>query len=96
DLPGEPPRLFVVTRNAQTVVDGDITNLEQAGLRGLVRVIGAEYPHLRVTHIDVDRHTAAQNVAGELVSGSEEDETAWREDHWYRARLNLGPLGPDD
>lgn len=96
DLPGEPPRLYVVTRNAQTVVDGDITNLEQAGLRGLVRVIGAEYPHLRVTHIDVDRHTAAQNVAGELVSGSEEDETAWRDDHWYRARLNLGPLGPDD
>lgn len=96
DLPGEPPRLYVVTRNAQAVVDGDVTNLEQAGLRGLVRVIGAEYPHLRVTHIDVDNHTAAHNVAGELVSGSEEDETAWRDDHWYRARLNQRPLGPDD
>ncbi|MBA0045039.1 type I polyketide synthase [Mycobacteroides sp. LB1] len=96
DLPGESPRLYVLTRDAQTVVPGDVTNLEQAGLRGLVRVIGAEYPHLRVTHIDVDGHTDAQNVAGELVSGSEEDETAWRGGQWYRARLNLGPLGPDE
>ncbi len=29
-------------------------NLEQAGLRGLLRVIGAEHPHLRPTQIDVD------------------------------------------
>ncbi|HEY9303576.1 MAG TPA: type I polyketide synthase, partial [Mycobacterium sp.] len=34
DLPGEPPRLYVVTREAQTVVAGDRPNLAQAGLRG--------------------------------------------------------------
>ena len=54
EIPGEPPRLYVVTRNAQTVVAGDVANLEQAGLRGLMRVIGTEHPHLRATQIDVD------------------------------------------
>ena len=36
---GEPPRLYVVTRNAQTVLPDDRANLDQAGLRGLMRVI---------------------------------------------------------
>jgi polyketide synthase 5 len=47
ELPGEPPRLYVVTRTAQTVLAGDRPNLEQAGPRGLMRVIGTEHPHLR-------------------------------------------------
>ena len=57
DLPeaaGEAPRLYVVTRGAQTVVAGERPNLEQAGLRGLLRVIGAEHPSLHPTQIDVD------------------------------------------
>src|SRR5262249_49151188 len=54
DAPGEPPRLYVVTRAAQSVLPGDQLNLEQAGLRGLMRVIGTEHPHLRATQIDVD------------------------------------------
>ena len=54
DLPGEPPRLYVVTRGAQTVLADDRANLDQAGLRGLLRVIGAEHPQLRPTQIDVD------------------------------------------
>jgi polyketide synthase 5 len=29
---GEPPRLYVVTRNAQTVLPDDRANLDQAGL----------------------------------------------------------------
>ena len=78
EIPGEPPRLYVVTRNAQTVVAGDLPNLEQAGLRGLMRVIGTEHPHLRATQIDVDEATDAEQLAQQLLGGSEEDETAWR------------------
>ena len=37
--PGEPPRLYVVTRAAQSVLTGDQVNLEQGGLRGLMRVV---------------------------------------------------------
>jgi polyketide synthase 5 len=96
ELPGKSPRLFVVTRNAQFVTADTAVNLEQAGLRGLLRVIGAENPHLRVTHVDVDERTDADKLAQELLSGSNEDETAWRDGQWYAARLRPSPLRPDE
>jgi polyketide synthase 5 len=96
DIPGEPPRLYMVTRNAQTVVDGDVANLEQGGLRGLVRVIGMEHSHLRATQIDVDENTDAEQLARQLLGESDEDETAWRNGQWYTARLCPGPLRPEE
>jgi polyketide synthase 5 len=96
DIPGDPPRLYVVTRNAQTVVAGDRANLEQAGLRGLMRVIGTEHPHLRATQIDIDEETDAEQLARQLIGGSEEDETAWRDGQWYTARLCPTPLRPEE
>jgi polyketide synthase 5 len=96
EIPGEQPRLYVVTRKAQTVLAGERANLEQAGLRGLMRVIGAEHPHLRATQIDVDEQTDAEQVAAELLSGADEDETAWRDGQWYTARLHPSPLRPEE
>ena len=99
ELEGELPRLFVVTRQAQIVRSHDSeehVNLEQAGLRGLLRVIGSEHPLLRTTQIDVDEHTEAEQVAQQLLGGSEEDETAWRNGEWYAARLCPGPLSHDE
>ena len=63
EAPGEPPRLYVVARNAQSVVAEDVPNLEHAGLRGLVRAIGMEHPRLRATQIDVDGATDGEHVA---------------------------------
>ena len=91
-----PPRLFVVTRNAQTVLSGDVTNLEQAGLRGLVRAISTEYPHLRATQIDMDEESDTELPARQLLGPSEEDETAWRNGQWHTARLSPAPLRPQD
>ena len=96
EIPGEPPRLYVVTRTAQTVLAGDRPNLEQAGLRGLMRVIGIEHPHLRATQIDVDEATDAEQLARQLLSESDEDETAWRNGQWYAARLCPTPLRPEE
>jgi polyketide synthase 5 len=96
EIPGELPRLYVVTRNAQTVVASDVANLEQAGLRGLMRVIGTEHPRLRATQIDVDADTDAEQLAQQLLGGSEEDETAWRNGQWYAARLCPTPLRPEE
>jgi polyketide synthase 5 len=90
------PRLYVVTRNARTVTAADVANLEQAGLRGLLRVIGAEHPHLRPVQIDLDEATDAKQVGQQLLSGSEEDETAWRNGQWYTARLCPAPLRPEE
>ncbi|MGH3629723.1 MAG: polyketide synthase dehydratase domain-containing protein, partial [Sciscionella sp.] len=95
DIPSESPRLYVVTANAQTVVAGDRANLELAGLRGLIRVIGMEHPHLRATQIDVDQDTDAEQLARQLLGRSEEDETAWRNGQWYTARLCPSPLRPE-
>jgi polyketide synthase 5 len=93
---GEAPRLYAVTRGAQTVLSDDCANLEQAGLRGMLRVIGAEHPYLRTTHIDVDEQTDAEQLARQLLAGSDEDETAWRNDVWYAARLCPAPLRPEE
>ncbi|PEG33479.1 polyketide synthase [Mycolicibacterium agri] len=90
------PRVYVVTRNAHTVVEGDVANLEQGGLRGLTRVIGVEYPQLRPTQIDLDQSTDFEQVAHQLLSGSDEDETAWRNGEWYTARLFPTPLRPEE
>lgn len=94
EIPGEPPRLYVVTRGASTVLPGDVPNLEQAGLRGFIRVIGTEHPHLSATQIDMDGSTTTDALAQQLLSGSEEDETAWRDGQWYVARLTPSPLLP--
>ncbi len=96
DIVGEPPRLYVITRSAQAVTTGEEIGLDHGGVRGLLRVIGAEHPALRPTQIDIDAHTAADAVAGELLSGSDEDETAWREGSWYAARLRQSPLRPGE
>lgn len=95
DVPGEP-RLYVVTSDAQTVRNGEQANLEQAGLRGLMRVLGTEHPELRATQIDVDEHTEGEQLAQQLLARSDEDETAWREGQWYTARLSATPLRADE
>ena len=85
------------TRNAQTVLSDDRPNLEQGAVRGLLRVIGAEHPHLHTTHIDVDEETSAEQVVRQLLLvGPDEDETAWRNDEWYTARLCPAPLRPEE
>jgi polyketide synthase 5 len=93
---GEHTRLYVVTHGAQTVVDGDVANLEQAGLRGLIRVIGTEHPHLRASQIDLDDSTDADHLTRQLLSESDEDETAFRHGDWYVARLSPTPLRPEE
>jgi NADPH:quinone reductase-like Zn-dependent oxidoreductase/NAD(P)-dependent dehydrogenase (short-subunit alcohol dehydrogenase family)/acyl carrier protein len=96
EVPGEPPRLYVVARNAQSVVAEDIPNLEHAGLRGLVRAIGMEHPRLRATQIDIDETADGEQLARQLLTGTEEDETAWRNGQWYTARLCPSPLRADE
>lgn len=93
---GELPRLYVVTHDAQSVLAGESPNLEQAGLRGLIRVIGTEHPHFGVTQIDIDESADCELLARQLLGGSEEDETAWRNGRWYTARLCPTPLRPEE
>ncbi len=92
----EPPRLYVVSRDAASVLPGDQPNLEHGGLRGLVRVIGAEHPQLTPTLVDVDEGTAGKLVAHQMLLGGPQDETAFRNDEWYTAHLYPSPLRPEE
>ena len=58
--------------------------------------IGNEHPPLAPTQIDIDTHTGAGSVAQEILSGSAEDETAWRHGNWYAARLRTTPLRAEE
>lgn len=87
------PRLWTVTGTAQHVVPGDRPDLGQAGLRGLVRVLGYEHPELRPSVLDVDAATPAAEVAAELLAcPDEQDEIACRGGTRYLARLREAPL----
>ena len=44
----------------------------------------------------MDEATDAEQLAQQLLSGSEEDETAWRNGQWYTARLCSTPLLPEE
>lgn len=94
--PVETPRFFVVSQGAQAVGSEDPINLEHGGLRGLLRVIAAEYPQLHPTQIDLDEETDPALVAAELLSGEPDDETAWRGGLRYCARMRSIPFGADE
>jgi polyketide synthase 2 len=96
EVEGESPRLYVLTHGAQTVLAGECPNLDQGGLRGLLRVIGTENPHMRATHIDVDGATGPDALVRQLLADSDEDETAWRDNEWYTARLCPTALRPEE
>ncbi|GAA2961488.1 SDR family NAD(P)-dependent oxidoreductase [Actinokineospora diospyrosa] len=51
-----PPRLYVITRNAQAVAPGDLPDPAHTALWGLTHAIVAEHPELRTTTIDVDSY----------------------------------------
>ncbi|WP_354106819.1 sulfolipid-1 biosynthesis phthioceranic/hydroxyphthioceranic acid synthase [Bradyrhizobium sp. LB14.3] len=90
------PRLFVVTCMAQRVLPDDTVQLAHAGVRGWLRAIGAEFPALHPTQIDVNLKADVSLLQRQLLSGSDEDETALRGASAYVARLQRSPLGQAD
>lgn len=95
--PGENiPRLCLVTENAAVVNVGERGDPDRACLRGLLRVLVLEHPHLRSCLIDVDRSPdAADDLVGELLGNSDADQVAWREGTRFTARLAVADLGMD-
>ena len=87
----EPPRLWLVTRGAQTVDDSPRPLcLAQSPIWGMGRVIASEHPALRCTRIDLDpedRRDAADQLVEELWSGQGEDQIAYRDGRRRVVRL---------
>ncbi|MEU0874848.1 type I polyketide synthase [Nocardia brasiliensis] len=93
DAAAGTPQLSVVTRGAQSAPGTSTVTLEQASLRGLCRVLGAEHPELAPRHIDLPAESDdPAALVAELLSESNEDEVAWREGVRHVARLRPAPF----
>ncbi|HXV37365.1 MAG TPA: SDR family NAD(P)-dependent oxidoreductase, partial [Myxococcota bacterium] len=82
---GAAPRLWLVSRRAQSVAPGgddlpESTAPARASLWGVGRVVAAEVPKLRATLVDLDRGDEQEiaALAEELLGDGEEDEIALR------------------
>ena len=86
-----PPRLFIVTRNAQPVAEGDRANPAHAVLWGLGRTLALETPEIWGAMIDLDESMpavlTARRVVDEAVSGDGEDQVVYRAGHRFVPRL---------
>jgi phthiocerol/phenolphthiocerol synthesis type-I polyketide synthase B len=77
-----PPKLFLLTRNAQPVGAGDRANPAHAVLWGLGRTLALEHPEIWGGVIDVDESVpaelAARWVLAEAHNGDGEDQVVYR------------------
>jgi len=79
---GVAPRLFLLTRNAQPVEEGDRANPAHAVLWGLGRTLALEHPEIWGGIVDVDESVpaglAARYVIEEAHGEDREDQVAYR------------------
>lgn len=91
-----PPRLFIVTRNAQPVTDGDRANPAHAVLWGLGRTLALETPEIWGGIIDVDDSMpavlTARRVLDEAQAGDGEDQVVYRTGARHVPRLRRTPV----
>ncbi|MFJ8106832.1 SDR family NAD(P)-dependent oxidoreductase [Streptomyces sp. NPDC096132] len=91
----EPPRLWMATVMAQATGSGEPGTPHLACLRGLVRVLALEHPHLRASLVDIDKQPGAvDDLVQELLAGGDADEIAWRAGTRLTARLARADLTP--
>lgn len=92
-----PPRLYLVTRGAHAVADGESGQPGLASLRALVRVLAFEHPELRATQIDLDpERTSGADLVAEVRADQPDDEIAWRGGQRLVRRLSRVTLADGD
>jgi phthiocerol/phenolphthiocerol synthesis type-I polyketide synthase B len=78
----QPPRIFLLTRNAQPISEGDRANPAHAVLWGWGRTLALEHPEFWGGVVDVDESVpaelAARYVLAEACSGEGEDQVVYR------------------
>ncbi len=97
-----PSRLYLITRAAQAVCDGDATELQpqRAALWGFGRAVSREHPEIWGGLIDLEaslhEQDAARVVLGLEIDEAEhrEDQVAWRAGSRFVLRMVLCPPAP--
>lgn len=86
-----PPRVYFVTRNAQSVVDNDgASGLASSPLIGFLRVANNELCKFHWSLVDLDEHpgeSEADDLFNEISLGNEEHEVSFRGDRRYVNRF---------
>ena len=94
-----PPRLFIVTRNAQPISAGDRANPAHATLWGLGRTLALEHPEIWGGIVDLDDSVpavlAAQYVLREAGADDGEDQVVYRAGVRHVPRLERRNPPPD-
>jgi len=72
---GQFPQLYLITRGAQAVVEGDtVEGMAQSGLWGMGKVIALEHPDLTAVRIDLDSNASVeaqvQALCAEVMAAS--------------------------
>src|SRR5262249_47607211 len=79
---GSPAKLFIVTRNAQPIAEGDHANPSHGLLWGLGRTLALEHPEIWGGIIDFDSSVPAQVVARRVLDEASatdaEDQVVYR------------------
>ncbi|HEY0677811.1 MAG TPA: SDR family NAD(P)-dependent oxidoreductase, partial [Chitinophagaceae bacterium] len=85
------PRLWFVTRGAQSVIPDEAIAVEQSALWGFAKVISLEFPELKCIRVDLDRgQSIAESVphlVNQLFIDGDEDQLAIRSGTRYVPRL---------
>lgn len=88
-------RLFLLTRNAQPIADGDRANPAHAVLWGLGRTLALEHPEIWGRVIDIDASVpggpAARYLVAEAHSGDGEDQIVYRAGVRHVPRIRQAP-----
>ena len=92
----QPPQLFMLTRNAQPVGEGDRANPAHAVLWGIGRTIALEHPEIWGGIIDVDELVPAELAARYLVDEAhgDDDQVVYRAGTRRVPRLQRAHLPP--
>ncbi|XVQ10808.1 SDR family NAD(P)-dependent oxidoreductase [Spirillospora sp. CA-255316] len=85
------PRLWIATRSALPVLDGEAGEPGHAPARALTRVLAFERTVQRATLVDVDRPA---DLVTEILGDGDARETAWRSGTRRTARLARAALDP--
>jgi len=97
---GTTPRLWIATRGAQAVHDGDDVNPLQAPVWGFAKVIALEHPELRTARIDLDAQADLDTQAAALwqaiAADGDEPQLALRRGCAFVARLLPAVIAPAD
>ena len=94
-----PAKLFIVTRNAQPIAEGDRANPSHGVLWGLGRTLTLEHPEIWGAILDFDSSVPAQVVAREVLreagAADPEDQIVFRSGARHVPRLHRRVLPPE-